>query len=130
MRAEGDVTQISWREPSVRGFARDKVGLAFTAVLSLHLLGVKRTTARSAFRDGQEREVTKHVESFGVFSWIRVQFSAPPPSLNFGLRNSNFGFTTLSLERDLKSAIRNPQSEISTLPIGIFDSGVGGLTVY
>jgi len=30
----------------------------------------------------------------------------------------------------LKSAIRNPQSEISTLPIGIFDSGVGGLTVY
>ena len=30
----------------------------------------------------------------------------------------------------MKSAIRNPQSEISTLPIGIFDSGVGGLTVY
>ncbi|MEP6707445.1 MAG: glutamate racemase [Pyrinomonadaceae bacterium] len=30
----------------------------------------------------------------------------------------------------LKSAIRNPQSEISSLPIGIFDSGVGGLTVY
>jgi len=30
----------------------------------------------------------------------------------------------------LKSAIRNPQSEISALPIGIFDSGVGGLTVY
>jgi len=39
MRAEGDVTQISWRELSVRGFARDQVGLAFTAVLSLHLLG-------------------------------------------------------------------------------------------
>ena len=30
----------------------------------------------------------------------------------------------------MKSAIRNPQSEISNLPIGIFDSGVGGLTVY
>jgi len=32
----------------------------------------------------------------------------------------------------LKSAIRNPNSEIrnSALPIGIFDSGVGGLTVY
>ena len=30
----------------------------------------------------------------------------------------------------MKSAIRNPQSEISSLPIGIFDSGVGGLTVY
>ena len=34
------------------------------------------------------------------------------------------------MERDLKSAIRNSQSKISTLPIGIFDSGVGGLTVY
>lgn len=30
----------------------------------------------------------------------------------------------------MKSAIRNSQSEISNLPIGIFDSGVGGLTVY
>lgn len=32
----------------------------------------------------------------------------------------------------LKSAIRNPNSEIALarLPIGIFDSGVGGLTVY
>ncbi len=30
----------------------------------------------------------------------------------------------------LNSAIRNPQSAISSLPIGIFDSGVGGLTVY
>ncbi len=30
----------------------------------------------------------------------------------------------------MKSAIRNPQSEIGSLPIGIFDSGVGGLTVY
>lgn len=30
----------------------------------------------------------------------------------------------------MQSAIRNPQSEIPQLPIGIFDSGVGGLTVY
>ena len=30
----------------------------------------------------------------------------------------------------MESAIRNPQSEIRSLPIGIFDSGVGGLTVY
>ena len=30
----------------------------------------------------------------------------------------------------MKSEIRNPKSEISTFPIGIFDSGVGGLTVY
>jgi glutamate racemase len=50
--------------------------------------------------------------------------------LNFGFRNSNFGFRILSLERDLKSEIRNPKSEILSLPIGIFDSGVGGLTVY
>jgi glutamate racemase len=50
--------------------------------------------------------------------------------LNFGFRNSNFGFRILTLERDLNSAIRNSQSEISSLPIGIFDSGVGGLTVY
>jgi glutamate racemase len=34
------------------------------------------------------------------------------------------------LELETKSAIRNSQSEISNLPIGIFDSGVGGLTVY
>jgi glutamate racemase len=51
-------------------------------------------------------------------------------SLNFGFRNSNFGFRILTVERDLKSAIRNSNSEISNLPIGIFDSGVGGLTVY
>src|SRR5215471_8474906 len=31
---------------------------------------------------GKEREATKHVGSFGVDFWIRVQFSAPPPSLN------------------------------------------------
>ena len=30
----------------------------------------------------------------------------------------------------MNSAIPNPQSEIARLPIGIFDSGVGGLTVY
>lgn len=30
----------------------------------------------------------------------------------------------------MKSAIRNLQSAIANLPIGIFDSGVGGLTVY
>lgn len=30
----------------------------------------------------------------------------------------------------MKSASQNRQAEISTLPIGIFDSGVGGLTVY
>jgi glutamate racemase len=32
--------------------------------------------------------------------------------------------------RDSKSAIPDPKSEIARLPIGIFDSGVGGLTVY
>ena len=42
MRAEGDVTQISWPDLSVRGVGRDKVGLALAAVLSLHLLGIER----------------------------------------------------------------------------------------
>ncbi len=35
------------------------------------------------------------------------------------------------MEKPLNSSIRNPKSEIrNSLPIGIFDSGVGGLTVY
>ena len=42
MRAEGDVTQISWPSLSVRGVGQDKVGLALAAVLSLHLLGIER----------------------------------------------------------------------------------------
>jgi glutamate racemase len=59
--------------------------------------------------------------------------------LNFGLGNSDCGFEVLFSfkiqtwkSKTLSSAIRNPQSEIrnSQLPIGIFDSGVGGLTVY
>jgi len=104
MRAEGDVTQISWREPSVRGFARDKVGLAFTAVLSLHLLGDGKQLLARLFRDGQEREVTKHVESFGVFSWIRVQFSAPPP---IRLRNSDCGFEHRNLGANLRFGLRS-----------------------
>ena len=29
--------------------------------------------------DYAEREAAKHVESFGVDLWIRVQFPAPPP---------------------------------------------------
>jgi len=81
----------------------------------------------------QKREVTKHVESFDVGSWIRVQFSAPPPSLNFEFRISDCEFRIcpqLKL-KPLESEIRNWKSEIrNSLPIGIFDSGVGGLTVY
>jgi glutamate racemase len=55
--------------------------------------------------------------------------------LNFGFRISKCGFENRLLEQSsineiVQSAIRNPQSEISSLPIGIFDSGVGGLTVY
>ena len=76
MRAEGDVTQMSWPAASVRGSGRDKVGLALTEVLSFHLLGTERSFSRLV---GKERETTKHVDSFGVGFWIRVQFSAPPP---------------------------------------------------
>ena len=35
-----------------------------------------------------------------------------------------------NLKTDTDSLIQNPKSKIQNLPIGIFDSGVGGLTVY
>jgi glutamate racemase len=89
---------------------------------------------------GREREATKHVESFGVFSWIRVQFSAPPPKL-FRFPIADFQF--LNHERagqhgckpsvritSLQLEIGNRKLAMNSLPIGIFDSGVGGLTVY
>jgi glutamate racemase len=38
--------------------------------------------------------------------------------------------SSLGIIEIVKSAIPNPQSASATLPIGIFDSGVGGLTVY
>ncbi len=41
---------------------------------------------------------------------------------------SNFDSENISAENSLK--IQNPKSKIQNLPIGIFDSGVGGLTVY
>ena len=89
--------------------------------------------------------MNKHVESFGVFSWIRVQLSAPPPILisDFEIRNADLKCESevdpsFRIRNDLdphpetlNSSIRNPKSEIrNSLPIGIFDSGVGGLTVY
>jgi glutamate racemase len=51
--------------------------------------------------------------------------------LNFGFRNADLNTDVGNIEI-VKSEIRNPQSTIRnpTLPIGIFDSGVGGLTVY
>src|SRR6185437_4990978 len=36
----------------------------------------------------EKREATKHVESFGVGFWIRVQFSAPPPNHKCGSPHS------------------------------------------
>ena len=71
--------------------------------MSLHLLGSERIFVRLA---GQRREATKHVESFDVGSWIRVQFSAPPPTLKF--RISNCGFQVLRSQ----IPISNPKSEI------------------
>jgi glutamate racemase len=52
--------------------------------------------------------------------------------LNFGFRIADCGFEIRKWDPYLKTSIRNPNSEIrnSNLPIGIFDSGVGGLTVY
>ncbi|HEX9424326.1 MAG TPA: glutamate racemase, partial [Pyrinomonadaceae bacterium] len=51
--------------------------------------------------------------------------------MNFGFRNADLNTDVGNIEI-VKSEIRNPQSTIHnpTLPIGIFDSGVGGLTVY
>src|SRR5882762_11196801 len=91
---------ISWRESSVRGFARDQSRTSFHRGL---VTSLTRCKAKIQPLDGWGREVTKHVESFGVFSWIRVQFSAPPPIFEFRIWN-------LTLERDLKSAIRNSPS--------------------
>jgi hypothetical protein len=42
---------MSWREPSVRGFARDKVGLVGTEVSSFHLLGAARKTGGLTTRE-------------------------------------------------------------------------------
>lgn len=67
---------MSWPALSVREGRRDKVGLTLAEVLSFHLLGIEDRLFSLA---GQKREVTKHVESFDVDFWIRVQFSAPPP---------------------------------------------------
>ena len=36
--------------------------------------------ARGVRTDYAKREAAKHVESFGVGFWIRVQFPAPPPT--------------------------------------------------
>jgi len=52
-------------------------------------------------------------------------------SLDFGFRISKCEFTQSPELETLNPEIQNPKSEIrNSLPIGIFDSGVGGLTVY
>jgi len=72
-----------------------KAGLARSNVLLIHLVRNGRRSRpgypllpecceRNSHAGGvrtpdAEREAAKHVESFGVDLWIRVQFSAPPP---------------------------------------------------
>lgn len=46
MRAERDVTQMSWPALSVRESRREQAGLALAEVLSLHLLGRERKLVR------------------------------------------------------------------------------------
>src|ERR1041385_6772356 len=67
---------MSWPAASVRGSGRDQSRASscrgLVASLTRHSANFVRFTWR-------EREANKHVESFGVGFWIRVQFSAPPP---------------------------------------------------
>ncbi len=48
MRAERDVTQMSWPAASVRGCGRDKAGLACVRVLLLHLPNTGKTRSRNS----------------------------------------------------------------------------------
>ena len=83
MRAEGDVTQISWPNLSVREVGQDKVGLALAAVLSLHLLGIERIFVWLA---RQAREATKHVDSSALALGSEFNSRRLHHSLNFGFR--------------------------------------------
>jgi glutamate racemase len=48
----------------------------------------------------------------------------------FAIRNSQSEILDRNSQSEIQSAISNQQAAIGSLPIGIFDSGVGGLTVY
>ena len=89
MRADGDVTL----DELARTFGPwVRARLSRTSFHRGLVTSLTRCKAKIWSLVGQEREVTKHVDSFGVFSWIRVQFSAPPPIfwiLDFGIRISD-----------------------------------------
>jgi hypothetical protein len=76
MRADGDVTL----DELARTFGPwVRARLSRTSFHRGLVTSLTRRKAKIWSLVGQEREGTKHVESFGGFSWIRVQFSAPPP---------------------------------------------------
>ena len=69
---------MSWPIASVRGDGRDQSRTSpcqrLAASLSWNWAKLVRPQGLT------KREAAKHVESFGVGFWIRVQFPAPPPS--------------------------------------------------
>ena len=80
----------------------------------------------------QAREATKHVDSTALALGSEFNSRRLHQILDFELRISNCEFEIRTPNTRGLNSIRNSQSEIrnSNLPIGIFDSGVGGLTVY
>ena len=63
----------------------------------------------------KEREANKHVESFGIGFWIRVQFSAPPPIIfDFRLQIADFADLTIIMS----STTLMTAEELIALPSG------------
>src|SRR5256714_9781613 len=71
---------MSWPIVSVRGDGRDQSRTRSCQRLAASLSWNRAKVAKS--KGFAKRETAKHVESFGVGFWIRVQFPAPPPIIS------------------------------------------------
>src|SRR5437764_1265580 len=71
---------MSWPIASVRGDGRDQSRTSPFKRLATSLSWDRAKLVRP--QGLTKREAAKHVESFGVGFWIRVQFPAPPPSIH------------------------------------------------
>src|SRR5437868_6229536 len=97
---------MSWPIASVRGDGRDQ-----SRTSPRQRLAASLSWNRAKFVRPQgltKREAAKHVESFGVGSWIRVQFPAPPPKRR---RSEN-----RSQETDVRSQIMIVSHRLLLLP--------------